>query len=149
MNLHALPRSPRTQAQVRRELCDTCILLAECQQKVVTYVGSDTVRIPEVRLGYQNYLAGLRMPYSAQIDWIIHAIRDFDGRYCDEDGTIVPTPGFATLLQPATEFWFRDQISSGPWKSVHDVPRLRREAIGRWRLIGTTIAIKETVFPRC
>jgi hypothetical protein len=131
------------------ELCDACFLQAYCEKKFAVHVGADTVRNPEVRLRLQNYLVGLNMPFRQLEDFIVDCLRDFEGRYVDEDGTLVPTPGIACILTPASEFWFRDQIENGKWLNVSQVPTLRSEAIGRWRLVATVMGIKEKIQERC
>lgn len=136
-------------------LCDDCEFGADgveagvCRKAFALYVSEQTIRDPEVRLRCQNYMVDLAMPYRKLVDWIIHALRDFNGRYRDEQGNVVPVPGIASILTPASEFWFRDMIENGKWQTVDDVPRLRRETVARWRLIATVVGILETVQPIC
>ena len=132
-----------------KSLCDACYLQGFCARAKATVPNVATVRKPEVRLAYQNYLVALKMSYHALIDFQVHAIRDFLGRYVDETGEFASVPGIACILNPGAEFWYRDLLEAGAWKSVADVPRLRREAIPRWRLLGTVINIVETVQPVC
>jgi hypothetical protein len=130
-------------------LCDDCYLQAYCAKKVAVHMDANTVRNADVRLRLQNYLVGLRMPFRQIEDFIVEGLRDFEGLYVDEAGKWVPTPAIGCLLTPASEFWFRDQMEGGIWIDAAQVPALRREAIGRWRLVGTIMGIKETVWPRC
>lgn len=130
-------------------LCDACYLQGFCERRFIVHMSEKTVRQPEVRLVLQNYLVGLKMPYRALVDFIVDALRDFNGRFIDEAGVSVPFPGIACILNPASEFWFRDQIADGKWSQITDVPALRTEAVGRWRLVGTARAIMEALPPRC
>lgn len=137
-------------------ICSHCEFLSgdgfedgTCRTAQVVHVSVDTVRNPEFRLISQNYLVGLKMPFRQLIDWCVHGLRDFPGHYRDECGNLIPTPGIACLLTPAAEFWMRDMIEDGKWRTVAEVPRLRSEATGRWRLIGTVRQIYETVQPVC
>jgi len=129
--------------------CEQCELKMVCEKAFATHVSADFVKAPEVRFDYQNYLVGLDMSADAIIDWIVVKIRDFPGRYKDENGKLVPTPSFLPILNPGARFWFQDQIADGGWQSLDDVPRLRSEAVGRWRLIGVARDTAETVQPIC
>ena len=133
----------------RRSLCGDCILENVCTRAKVTVPSEKTIRKPEARLVYQNYLVGLRMPYRALIDFQLHAIRDFLGRFEDEAGNTVPAPGIAALLNPGAEFWYRDTTENGAWRSIADVTDLRSQTVGRWRIAGTVRNIAETVQPMC
>ena len=139
--VYAMPR--------RRSFCGACLLDNVCAKAVARVPSLVTVRKPETRLAWQNYLVRLKMPSRVLIDFEVHALRDFVGRFVDEEGSYVPTPGIACILTPGAEFWMRDQIEHGAWSCVADVPKLRSEATSRWRLIGTTIAIVETIQPAC
>lgn len=137
------------------KLCDDCEYEVNsagsnfCRKAFAVIPSVASVREAETRRDYQNYLVDLNMSYRLLPDWIVESLRDFSGRYMDAAGNIVSTPGIISLLTEGVEWWFRDQITGGKWLRTDDVPLLRREAIGRWRLVGTAINIRETVQPMC
>lgn len=136
-------------------LCDECEFgsgdgdTGFCKKVSVTYVSEATIRLTLVRKNCQNYLVGLHLPYRRLVDWLVEALRDFKGRYRDELGNPVGIPGIGCVLTPGAEWWMRDVIENGKWRTVDDVPALRREAVGRWRLVATVIQIMETLPPNC
>lgn len=120
-----------------------------CRKVEAVYVSHETIKDAAVRLICQNYLSRLKMSNEEIIDFVIHKIRDFPGRYKNEMGEFVPVPGYSCLLHPGTRWWLNDQLSGGPWKSVADVVALHPSAVLRWRIIATTIQIAEMVLPVC
>lgn len=147
--------SPQKTMRQRPQLCTSCEFgIGEsdpgfCRKISVTYPSLQTVRQAQERLNWQNYMVALDLPYRQHIDWIIDALCHFKGHYRDEEGNRIAVPGIACLLTPGSEWWMRDMIENGAWRTVEDVPGLRREAIGRWRLIATAMRIAETVTPIC
>lgn len=130
-------------------LCAKCYLRDECEQQVAVMPSVATVSKPEIRLGYQNHIVGLGMSWTAMVDYHINRISLFPGRFEDEQGNTVAAPSFLPILNQGADFWFRDQMENGKWSGVDALPRLRREATGKWILIGTVKYIDETIFPAC
>lgn len=139
----------RTGPRRWRSLCGNCYLVGECERAKAKVPNLVTIRDPLTRQTYQNHIVRLRMSYHALIDYHINSVSEFLGGFEDQDGRSIPAPSFAAMLTPGAEYWFREQIAGGEWRGIEDVPHLRREAIGRWRIIGTVIDIKETVQPIC
>lgn len=130
-------------------LCGNCYLTGHCVRLDALIPSVATVRQREVRLECQNFLVDLAMPYRRLIDFLIDQLRDFPGRWVDENCEQAQAPGIACVLNDGAEFWLRDQIENGKWNSIADVPDLRYPAIGRWRLIGTVKNISEAAYPLC
>mgnify|MGYP003131980808 FL=1 len=125
------------------ELCEVCEPNGRCASRTVIVPSVEMVRDPHLRLRHQNYIVDLGLSYHRLPDVPVDAMRDYYGTYLTPELEIIPTPGIGCLLSDGIEWWFRENFGRGKWRDVSDVPSLRLEATGRWRVIGTAINIFE------
>lgn len=143
------PSPQGNKRQARLQICGACEIGSEtieagfCHRTSVVHVGERTIRHDHARLICQNYLVDLGLPYRQVLDWAVDTIRDFKGHYRDDTGGLVPVPEFSCILNPGSEWWVRDVIEGGKWRGAFDVPKLRKEAVDRWRLLATAIQIEQ------
>lgn len=129
-------------------LCDQCYLGNQCQVRQVIVPSQHFIRIPEERLVYQNHLIKTGLSWRSMVDYHINMLCVYPGLFTDRYGVLTRPPSTLPLLEPGADFWFREQMRTGPW-DISDVPRIRSEAIGKWIVIGTVVNISRGEHPPC